>query len=259
MPDDKASFADIILSVLESWNKFFRLVFLLCISGGMLFGIIYGLLHSLPRNTGRLNLGSGSIIFSQPTQDGHEYLIVIPPQGWQESGIQVRKGDQIHFEAYGRVYIDLAGLNAALAARHDADQRIIAEEKKAGRWDSEKDTFAPEDHYTADDLAKIRPTWKWSDPQGIEDTPKYALPARMKRSILPNGRYGALLGAIPELGSRPTVDDTFLIGASNDVVAKRSGKLSFAVNDVQSNDKAFPEMFFADNIGFFYAKVTVSR
>lgn len=259
MPNTGMSFAEFLSSLLDDWRKFARFILLLCLIGSMVFLLAFGVLHSLPGNTGQLNLGTGSIIFSLPTQEGHDYLVVVHPQGWQESGIQVKIGDQLHFEANGKVNIDLAGLNSALAARHDADQRILAEEKRSDRWEAEKNTFAQEDHYTPEDLRKIRPTWKWTGPSGIAETANFAMPARMKRCILPGREYGALLGAIQETGMQPTTDDTFFIGATNDVVAKRSGKLYFAVNDVQSNDKSFPDMFFSDNIGFFYAKVTVSK
>jgi hypothetical protein len=253
------SFADILLSLLENWGKFCRFLLLLGLSGLWLALTVYGVLRALPRNTGQLNLASGSIIFSQPTQDGNEYLVVISPQGWQETGIAVREGDHMRFDANGRVNIDLAGLNAALAVRHNADQRILSDEKQAGQWEAEKEDFAPEDHYTPEELRKMRPTWRWTDPNGIAETAQFALPSRLKRCLLPGRGYGALLGAIRETGVQPTAGDAFFVGAKNDIVAKQSGKLYFAVNDVQSRDKTSPDLFFADNIGFFYAKVTVNR
>jgi hypothetical protein len=43
------------------------------------------------------------------------------------------------------------------------------------------------------------------------------------------------------------------------MVAQKSGKLYFVVNDVLTDDKDFPDLFLFDNIGFYYAKVTVSK
>jgi len=84
------------------------------------------------------------------------------------------------------------------------------------------------------------------------------------RAVLPGGNYGALLGAIRETGVTPTSTDVFLVGSGTmtsgvPIVAKRGGKLYFTVNDVQSKDKDYPNMFFEDNIGFYYAKVTISK
>ena len=264
MPDSAKSIADLISSMLEDWEKFGRFLLLLLVACLLALGVSYSVLKMLPSNTGQVKLGSGSIIFSQPTQDGNEFLVVISPQGWQESGISVRKGDHVSVQAFGRVHIDLSGLNASLAARRAADQRVIEEETKAGRWEAEKNTFAPEDHYTADEKARMRPTWHWTGPDGIGDTSIHALKARMDRSVLPGANYGALLGAIRESGVTPASSDVFLVGSGTDksgipIEPKRDGKLYFTVNDVLSNDKDYPDMFFEDNIGFFYAKVTISK
>jgi hypothetical protein len=264
MPDTGTSIADVLSSLLEDWGKFARFLLLLLGAGLLAWLMIYGVLRVLPRNTGQVKLGSGSIIFSQATQDGNSYLVVVSPQGWQETGIGVREGDHLNIEANGRVHIDLSGLNASLAARRSADQRVMGEEMAAGRWEAEKNTFAPEDHYTADERQKMRPTWHWTGPEGIGDTQQLALPARLKKCTLPGANYGALLGAIRESGAKPAVGDIFLIGrgsdgSGHDIVAKRSGKLYFTVNDVQSDDKDFPDMFYEDNIGFFYVKVTIGK
>jgi hypothetical protein len=72
--------------------------------------------------------------------------------------------------------------------------------------------------------------------------------------------YGALLGAIKEAQASPAPEDAFFIGKSAEVIAKRSGKLYFTVNDVWDRDDAsFPNKFFIDNFGFFHARVKVSQ
>jgi hypothetical protein len=266
MTDGSKSIADLLSSLLEDWGKFGRALLFLFVVSLVTLGVVYGVFQMLPRNTGQVKLGSGSIIFSQATQGGDSYLVVISPEGWQETGISVRKGDHLNIDANGRVHIDLSGLNAALAARSAADERIEDEEKRAGRWtaDMKNDGFAPEDHYTDDEKQRIRPTWHWTGPEGIAETREHALAGRMKRCILPGQNYGALLGAIRETGVTPAADDIFLVGSGSngsghDIVAKRSGKLYFTVNDVESGDKDYPDVFFDDNIGFFYAKVTVTK
>jgi hypothetical protein len=137
MADAVPTFANLLLVLLEDWKKFFKfllLVFFACLFG---LGLVYGILRSLPRATSEVKLGSGSILFTRPTENGQEYIVVISPQGWQETDISVKEGDTINFEVGGKVNIDLEGLNLALDARHAADNRIMAEEKTAGRWDKE--------------------------------------------------------------------------------------------------------------------------
>jgi hypothetical protein len=257
--DVAQSFADLLSALLDDWSKFVRFLVLLFFACMFAFGLVYGILRSLPRSTSEIKFGSNSILFSQSTKDGQEYLIVIPPQGWQETGIAVREGDHVSVEAGGRVNIDLEGLNLALEARHSADTRIIDAEKRAGRWEKEKDDFAPELHYTSEDRQNIRPHWRWIDPNGIPETKRLANPAHQRRSILPDKGYGALLAAIRETGVQPGREDAFFVGASNTYVAKRSGKLYFVANDVMYDDSEFPDLFMIDNIGFFYARVTISK
>ena len=65
--------------------------------------------------------------------------------------------------------------------------------------------------------------------------------------------------SIRETGALPGRQDAIFIGTSANMVAQKSGKLYFVVNDVLTDDKDFPDLFLFDNIGFYYAKVTVSK
>lgn len=128
MPDTVQTFTNLLLILLEDWKKFFKFLFLVFFACLFVLGLVYGILRSLPRETSEVKLGSGSILFSQPTKNGQEYVVVVAPQGWQETGISVKEGDTVKFEVGGRVNIDLEGLNLALDARHAADNRIMNEE-----------------------------------------------------------------------------------------------------------------------------------
>jgi hypothetical protein len=254
-----SSIADLLSSVLSDWSKFVKFLLLLVCICAMIFGLVYVTLNNLPKETQEIKFGStGSILFSRSTKNGEEYVVVISPQGWQETAISVDQGDKIRVEASGKVQIDSAGLNYAIASRRDADHRILQEEIKAGRWEQEKNNFLPEDHYTPEDHEKIMLRWTWSTPKGL-DTGGTLFPARPKESVMPSRGYGALLAAIRETGVLPDRQDAIFIGTSANLVAQKSGKLYFVVNDLLSKDKNFPDMFFVDNIGFYYAKVTVSK
>jgi hypothetical protein len=259
MADLGSSIADLLSSVLTDWSKFAKFLLLLVCVCAMIFCLVYVTLNNLPKETQEIKFGSaGSILFSRATKNGEEYVVVISPQGWQETAISVDQGDKVKVEASGKVQIDLAGLNAALAARRDADERILQEEVTAGRWEQEKNTFLPEEHYSPEDREKIKPRWPWSTPNGL-DSNQTQFPGRPKKSIMPERGYGALLAAIRETGALPGRQDAIFIGTSANMVAQKSGKLYFVVNDVLTDDKDFPDLFLFDNIGFYYAKVTVSK
>jgi len=255
--------SEILALILGTWGKFFKFLLLMVLTLVITLAFVYGILRSLPHETSELKLGSGdlsaSILFTRETAEGKEFLVMIPPQGWEETGIAVREGDRLTFEAGGKVNIDLAGLNRSLEARYQAEQRIIAAAKKSGKWEKEKDTFVPELYFTREEVQNATPRWKWNGPDGLLNSDRYANPARKKRSIAPDRDYGALLGAVRETGVKPLREDAFFVGKSNTIVAKRTGKLYFVVNDVlNDNEKEFPDMYLVDNIGFFYARVTVT-
>jgi hypothetical protein len=263
MPDK--SFADFFSDVLATWRalgKFLVLVFAL---GVFALGFVLGVLKSISTRAEELNLQRGditaSVLFRKPTPEGQEYTVMIAPQGWQRTGIQVRKGDTLQFEAGGRVYVDLKGLNASLDERRKLEEKIEIK-RQAGGWKTEKDAdFVPEHHFTADEERKMKPVWDWTGPDGVtlEETKRNSLPARQRKSICPSKGYGALLAGIGQQSQGLSRDLVFFVGSSQSTIADRDGWLYFAVNDVSNDeDQFFPDMYFVDNIGFFYARVTVS-
>ncbi len=258
MPDETKSFADVIASLLDDWRRcvrFLVLVALLCL---IAWFFAWSALHSIPRGTSQISIGPGGVLVTQTTKEGTEYLVVIHPEGWQETGIQVTEGDILDFEAYGSIQVDLEGLVHSVEERLKAEKRVIDREKKLGRWEREKGFFRPEPYFTDDEKADSRLKWTWTDPNGNRETAAQANPSRRGQSILADRNYGALLGAIRETQAQPTRSDAFFIGKSNSIKAKRSGKLYFTVNDIwDDSDPDFPDKFFVDNVGFFYAKVTV--
>jgi hypothetical protein len=239
-----------------------RLVYLLILLAG-LFSVYYGVVHTLPANTQKLDIhGVGSIVLSQPTPGGgQEYLVVVHPQGWQETAIAVKAGDTLTFDAGGNIYIDLGGLNESLALRRKLEAQLVQNEKKSRKWPAEKATLTPEDRFTMGQKASIRPVWSWNGPNGNVATQDLSFPARRQKTIIATANYGTLLGAIRETGiSTPDRHDAFIVGAHRDgFTVKESGKLYFTVNDVwDDKDPTFPEKFYIDNIGSFYVKVTVT-
>jgi hypothetical protein len=270
----QGSLADVLLAVLDDYpKKFLKLLLIiasisLCLAG-IVFTFVLLVIRSLPSRATQIELGPASILFSQ-TQGGLEkYLLVVPPQGWTKTDIYVPEGAILEINAGGKVQIDLAGLNAALGERYKAERRI-QEAKNHGELGnvSDKD-FDPDDYFTNEELKAMTPRWKWVGPDGASDEEmKAARPARRQRSILPNHSYGVLIAAFDTRNVDPTTDPSviprlvssaFKVGSSYQqrVTATQSGYLYFAINDVQSKKPELPDMFLADNLGAFFAKVSV--
>jgi hypothetical protein len=257
MADERLSFAAVIASLLQDWGKFGRFILLIFTLFLIVLVFVWLALRGVPKNTTEVELGSVTLL-SQPTRNGSRYLVIVSPQGWQETAIQLKENDTLSFEAGGKVYFDLEGLVRSLDERQKAEERVIEHEKKLGRWEAEKSHFLPEHYFTQRERALITPPWHWTDPNGDPATGGLANLYRKEKAIMKDRNYGALLGAIRETGAEPKRDDAFFVGRSNTIKAKQSGKLYFIVNDVwDDDDAAFPNKFFIDNIGDFYVKVTV--
>jgi hypothetical protein len=274
MTPAQGSLADVLLAVLDDYpKKFLKLLLIiasisLCLAG-IVFTFVLLVIRSLPSRATQIELGPASILFSQ-TQGGLEkYLLVVPPQGWTKTDIYVPEGAILEINAGGKVQIDLAGLNAALGERYKAERRIqeAKNHRELGNV-SDKD-FDPDDYFTDEELKAMKPKWKWVGPDGASDEEmKAARPARRERSILPKQSYGVLIAAFDTRNVDPTTDPSviprlvltaFKVGSSYQqrVTATQSGYLYFAINDVQSKKPELPDMFVVDNIGAFFAKVSV--
>lgn len=265
MPDNK-SFADVVSEAVH--GSIYRLVGVLLGAGLIVFALIYSILHTLPSKTRAASLEAGSfkfgVILSQPVDGGSAYAVMISPQGWQRTSIYVRRGQRLSIDAGGRVYIDLMSLNAGLAERWKAEKRVIHELERQGKWDKEKLVHGAEHYYKPRERRAITEAfkWGWTGPAGFDEATMFRLatPARRSRAIKPSAGYGTLLAALVGANTLPQPEDVFVVATRYDDVAPRDGCLYFAVNDVL-NDPADqdlpPDMFLQDNIGFFYANVTL--
>jgi hypothetical protein len=253
------SFADLLASVLDGWEKFFKflaLIFFVCLFA---FGLVWGILLILPSDS-QVKIGSGSTSFliSTPTKNGNKYVVVIAPQGWQSADIPIKSQEFVTIEPGGKVNIDLSGLNEGLEARRQAEKWVADHFPK-----SQIDEFGPEHFFRDEDLKRMQLTWSWTGPEGAKNM-RAANPSRRKREFCQSEGYGALLAAITS-AVPPTRDEAFFVGGGRTIQAERDGELQFAVNDIWNDVDAktgkptsFPDMFVVDNIGVFYAKVTVT-
>ena len=258
---DVRSFAGLVSSLLDSWRKLGKFLLLMAAVCLILWVLVWGIWRVLPNTTSsQMSIGPGGILLAQTTGSGAVYIAVVDPQGWEETGIQVTEGDVLNFEAYGKVQPDLRDLNYSIEARRKATLRVIAQEQRLHRWEAEKENFRIEGAFTDEETKDSKLLWDWNDPNGNPETQSLTDPYPLKQVILKGCNIGALVGAIRETGVQPARSDAFFVGRNNRIVAKRSGKLYFIVNDVwDDDDTSFPDKFFVDNIGFFYVKVTVEH
>jgi hypothetical protein len=266
----EATLAGLLLVVLDDRRKMGTLLLVFFVMALSLFLGVLFILHHLPSNASEIQFGTAHIQFSQPGKNEKKYLVAVPPAGWVRTGIRVLEGDVLAIEADGKVYVDLGTLNEKI------NKRVEAEDRVTKKWTEEKinsEGLRPEDFFSTEGstaINSLKPKWNWNGPNGIpeEDMKKLAMPARRERSILPKEGYGTLLGSLYETDGEPSdlsatatqhlVSNVFRVGSSLKMKADRDGYLYFVVNDVQGPPE-FPDMFFIDNIGTFYAKITVTQ
>ena len=272
------SFADVLLIVLEDYpRKFFKLLLTvaslaICL-GVILFAFAWVIIRSLPSRASEIKFGPASVLFSQSESGVDRYLAVVPPQGWTRTSIFVPEGSILEIETGGKVHVDLSGLNRSLEARGRAEQRVKDEKLGKNANVTGPLNYAPEDFFTPEELTAMKPKWKWIGPDGISDAEMIAgnaNPVRRQRAILPSEGYGVLIGAFASENVDPAtnpsvipqlVSGAFKIGSTykQKVTVNRSGYLYLTVNDVQTKIPDLADMFLVDNIGMFFAKISVTK
>ena len=267
---------DLLKTALEDTGKLIRLIVLFAAAALLVVVASLLLMRFLPaRSQITIPVGkSGNVVFERQSSDYEaDYVVVIHPQGWQETGIQVRKGDAVRLSAEGSVAIDLQGLVASVNRRIALEDRARA---LAQQRHQDLNQLLPERQWTPDQIKSIMPRRAWTGPNGyaywLYDTTSGA---RTNNKMMPQARYGALLMAFSPTGQTPTTQQVILVGRGqydnanpcekdeNGTCvfhADRDGKLWFIVNDVwDSQDSLFPDKFYIDNIGQFYARVSVTE
>src|SRR6266851_3323845 len=148
MPDVSRSMADVLVEVLNDWKKFGKFL-LLIMSLFMIVSVFaWFILLKLPSNASEIQIGTAHILFSQSTKEGHKYVVIVSPEGWQRTGIFVPAGARMSIEAGGKVQIDLTGMNEALRAARQAENRV-RDARASGKLGKnvKDDAFLPEDYF----------------------------------------------------------------------------------------------------------------
>ena len=125
----RKTFADVFDDILTVRRKF--LAFLALIGSLALTLLLVGWLSPIllgikTKDIKELNISSSGahILLESVTNQNREYIVIVPPQGWQKSGIEVKKGDQIRFVAEGAVNVDLWSVMQKADKRYEFEKRI---------------------------------------------------------------------------------------------------------------------------------------
>jgi hypothetical protein len=265
------AFADVFDSILTERRKFLSFLGLigsLCFVLMLIGWLIPKMLGINTQDIKELNISSSGahILLESVTDKKREYIVIVPPQGWQRSGIELNKGDRVRFLAEGAVNVDLWGVMQKATKRHEFEDRITL---ARGLDRQSTDPKSVPEHYFSTDLSKeeqeqlklLRP---WTGPNGNEEIKVYqnAFAGRVTKRIIPMAPLGALIGAVTEEADKPPEKpDAFLIGKNykgEEFHSQKGGELWFSVNDVwDEEDVGYPNKFYDDNVGYFWVKVLI--
>jgi hypothetical protein len=248
-----ASFPDVLENWVDNPRKLLRAGLALAFVLLALFGFVASLKWLFAIGGAEVRVSSdGPQVFFETASGVKTYNVVVHPQGWQKTMIQLRKNDQVEVHAEGSVNMDLYGLIDAVEKKH------ALEAKSAQQYHiASSSSDVPENHYTDQEWDQIRLVRPWMGPQGMAGfTPSFA--GRRTLTLLMDAPHGILVGAIRtgNSESEPARKDAFAIGAHAHFTAQNDGELWLTVNDI-TNEK-YPQMFYLDNIGFYSALVTVT-
>jgi hypothetical protein len=240
------TFADVADSILSDRNKFLSavsicgLIVLVCLGCIALLVWFFGLSPSQVQ----INTLGGQITLQTTSGNQKSTLVMVHPQGWENTNISVHDGQKFGFNAEGKVSIDGYSLIKAYKLLGDLEdhykQRLPA--TNANMPDDQQ--RAPEQYYTGNLRLILRRCLNrlWTEPDGFNGSreknedlgdcpdisklegrdkdryhgssphpdefytfPDQDYPGRTQRKIMPNQPYGKLIGAV----RRKEDDDTW--------------------------------------------------
>jgi hypothetical protein len=113
-----ASWSKLLEELLGDSRKLVRFLAACLILAALLVGAVVALIKLLDIKASQaekveMDAGKAKFILSLASSDKTltQYVVVIHPQGWQDSGISLRIGDKVRFRAAGSVNVDLEGLH----------------------------------------------------------------------------------------------------------------------------------------------------
>jgi hypothetical protein len=255
---------DVLDGILSNPSRWLALFGLLAALAGfvLLVMLVFTRLFGVETKEVRIGGAESHIVFEsvERRSGNQEFVVIVNPQGWQKTSIDVRPGDRVSFSANGKICIDLHNIweKADLRAKYEEEWA----RKKGIKRDDPNETQVPEDYFTDEQRRSLMLTRPWVDPGGFDLAAfQPSFRSRRNRYLLPDVNAASLIGAIKG-GSNgtPARSDAFFIGRSkDDYPVSQSGWVWFTVNDVQYKDETNANIFYNDNIGSFWVRVVVKR
>jgi hypothetical protein len=252
--------ADILDSVLDKPARAWPLLCLIVTIAGVIVVTTWALMQILQVQASDVTIGSkdSHVVFQSVHKltGNHEFVVIVSPEGWQNTGIDIHSGDKISFAAGGKICIDMNSIWEKVQLRKQYED-AIAKAHNILR-DTDKETRVPEDYFTDAQKKSLILDRPWVNPDGFSlDKFQPSFRSRRNRYILPDKPAGGLIASITAGTSEPSRQDAFFVGREHDLVSDKDGQLWFNVNDVTYGDPQNQNLFFNDNVGSFWVHMTV--
>lgn len=232
------------MEFITSWNNLIRTLILLV---ALLLGIYFILEQVIGTRSVKLTVADTEIRIGD---NGALKNHLVPPRGWTDSGISVKKGDKITVKSTGTI-------NVAMA--HMIDKLTHFTKIYRSKKDGNVELF------TKEEIDASLFTFPWNSAKGIslsemDDIEAIELLKKTSRKFLvPTAKCGQLLiynfqseSGHPQMEQLTELDEVYQFEGDAVVLEiKGDGRIYFAVNDVVLFDKAKSELLWQDNVGFF--------
>ena len=244
---------------LENWTYFFRAVALFSI---FILGLYVLFSRVLANVSGfKLSPTGAELEFKSQEKSISFETVLVHPTGWVDSGISLKKGDEVILSASGNVNIAFGSMVKASLIEGEAKKSLREAKKSLGDQNIK---------FTAEEIENSKYSFPWSTPSGID-------PSLLKRKstksirINPNAYLGQLLAVVcpgsacgsKEIPQQPN-NAAQIESYSHDeggfqFTAKENGHLRFIINDVTDDDRDKNQLGWQDNIGFFSVNLKIVR
>jgi hypothetical protein len=252
---------DVIDSILEHPQRWASLFLFCVVFSGLVIGVAWTMTKILHLRTSEVRIGStNSRVVFESVQEGagKQYVVIVSPQGWQNTEIVVHAGDKVSFQAGGKVCIDLKEIVANVELRRQFEGEVAG--SMGIKKNDPNETRVPEDFFNPEQRKKLILDHPWVDPDGFKrNTFVGDFPSRRQKYLLPEMNAGGLIAAIRPGAQEPDKSEAFFVGRQMDnYVAAKDGAIWFTVNDITFSDPDNPNLFFYDNIGTFWVRIDVT-
>ena len=179
------TFPDVLYSILtEKKTLLAFLIVLLCLSlatsgFALLLWNMFGMKPVQIKMT-----KEGTLFYFQSRNNNKNFVSIVHPRGWQNSHIEVQKGDRIKLRASGSITISMHGLMDKIRQYDEFEQNLIQEQFPQG----DPHTVPPESFLTDEQKKALGSNVPWFGPDGdvCREAEEVTYTERSKDKIFPD-------------------------------------------------------------------------